>query len=130
MLVDSGDMQHSSSLARDVAQLLSGADNPRASVVQLLAEVAASLVQVAERRGDEEEARLRCVARDLELFAHQFHDEGDQPLTLREQIELLRRRAVRKALAATKHNVSRAARSLGVGRNLIYDVLERSKKRP
>ena len=122
-------MQDPSPAEAHFARLIAEADDPRAVVAHLLVRVGASLLDVAEQREHDLRSPRRDLARELNLFVERLRGPERQPLTLREEIALLRRRVIRDALSAAKNNVSRAARSLGVSRNLIYDVLRQSKMR-
>jgi DNA-binding NtrC family response regulator len=71
------------------------------------------VVEAALRRARERRVLARRV-HELESQARNGHDEGVVPL--RE----LERRAIEKALAATRGSVEKAARMLGMGRATLY----------
>lgn len=123
-------MQESSSLAEQIARLVVEAGDPYEAIMQLLLDLCTSLHEVAEQRDDDLVSRLRCLVHELERFTQRLNEPERPRRTLREEVDLLRQRVVRDALLASKNNVSGAARSLGVSRNLIYDVLKQSKKEP
>jgi two-component system NtrC family response regulator len=50
--------------------------------------------------------------------------EADQALNLRAAREVADRRAIRSALARTEHNISGAAKLLGISRPTLYDLLK------
>ena len=52
-------------------------------------------------------------------------DEGEElALNLRAAREVADRRAIRSALARTEHNISGAAKLLGISRPTLYDLLK------
>jgi two-component system NtrC family response regulator len=67
------------------------------------------------------------TAEDLDLDAG---EEDALPINLKAAREAADRRAVRQALARTDHNISNAAKLLGISRPTLYDLLERYGLQP
>jgi two-component system NtrC family response regulator len=64
------------------------------------------------------------TAADLDLPAKE-HEGGERPqINLRAAREVADRRAITHALARTEHNISGAAKLLGISRPTLYDLMK------
>jgi len=109
-----------------VAQVLAEAPDARFGVAKLLRELAETLLARTSITPAEQQLDHRRRAHDLLRIADHLAERDPPHRTLREEIATLRERLVLDALARAKNNVARAARALGVSRNLIYEVIERA----
>ncbi|MGH6783292.1 MAG: helix-turn-helix domain-containing protein, partial [Sphingomicrobium sp.] len=62
------------------------------------------------------------TAADLDLGGEQ--GEGSAPINLRAAREIADRRAIHQALTRTEHNISGAAKLLGISRPTLYDLIK------
>lgn len=106
-----------------LTKALADAPDARIAVARLLRELATSLSRSLDPDKQlDHRRRAHDFTRIADLLA-----EPEPPLrALREEIDTLRERLVLDALRRTKNNVARAARALGVSRNLIYEVIDRA----
>ena len=64
------------------------------------------------------------TAADLDLPASAFGDPAQLPINLRAAREVADRRAIHQALTRTDHNISGAAKLLGISRPTLYDLMK------
>ncbi len=64
------------------------------------------------------------AATDLDLPSSKETDAAPLPINLRAAREVADRRAIRQALTRTEHNISGAAKLLGISRPTLYDLMK------
>ncbi len=75
------------------------------------------------------DGKLICAA-DLDLPTGSGLDQNDRVLNLKAAREVADRSAIRRALARTEGNISSAAKTLGISRPTLYDLLKQYDLQP